>query len=288
MDGHTKARLEIFGAMFLWGTTGLFARWIPLPTDWMALVRGFLGALLLFAFYALRGHRPDWAAIRKNWPYLFASGATIGVNWILLFEAYRATTIAIATLCYYTAPAFVMLASPLVLGEKLTHGKLLALAGALLGIALVSGFWETTGTVNPRGIFLGLGAAMLYASITLLNKKVRDIDASDCAIPELFTTSAVLLPYILLKPEGVPEMPGLVPVLLLVTLGLAHTGLAFLWYFSGLKTVSAQTAALMSYLDPLTAVLCSLFVLAEPASPSTLAGAALILGSTLLAEMKKD
>ena len=168
-----KAKLELIASMFIFGTIGIFVRYIPLPSNMIALVRGFIGAFFVLLFVYIKKSRLDFQMIRKHFFMLFLSGVFIGINWILLFEAYRYTTIAIATLCYYMQPIFVILASPFLLKEKLTIKKLLCVAVALFGMVFVSGVMESgiPAVSEAKGILYGLGAAFFYAAVVLMNKK---------------------------------------------------------------------------------------------------------------------
>lgn len=274
-------------AMFLFGTIGLFVRGIPLPSSVIALVRGFVGAGFLLVLTVLRRRPVDMAAVKKNLVVLVLSGTCIGFNWILLFEAYRYTTVATATLCYYLAPVLVIFASPVILREKLTTRKVLCALTALAGMVPVSGVLENGGAAltEMKGILFGVGAAMLYASVMLLNKFLREISAFDRTILQLAIAGTVLLPYILATGAwvGISATPG--QWALLAVVGVLHTGVAYAMYFSSMGALPAQTVALFSYIDPVVAILLSALLLAEPLSPMGWLGAALILGAALVSEL---
>ena len=102
-----QAKLKIIFAMVTFGTIGIFVRNIELPSTVIALARGIIGTLFLLLVVFAKGKGLDKEAIKRNLTILGVSGACIGFNWILLFEAYRYTTVATATLAYYMAPIFV-------------------------------------------------------------------------------------------------------------------------------------------------------------------------------------
>ncbi|MBP3646236.1 MAG: EamA family transporter [Clostridia bacterium] len=280
------ARIKLFSSMFLFGTIGLFVRAIPLPSSMIALVRAMIGTAFLLLVLLLRHEKPDLSAIRRNIKTLAISGTAMGFNWILLFEAYRYTTVAVATLCYYFSAIFVIIASPFVLKEKLTPVKAVCSAVALAGMVLVSGVLDgAAGTFSPVGVALGLGAAVLYATVVLLNKRLESISSFDRTISQLGVAAVVLLPYVLLTENlaGISIDPfGL---LMLLTVAVLHTGAAYAMYFSSLQSLKAQTVALFSYLDPVVALLLSVFVLREPMSPAAVIGAVLVLGAMLASEL---
>ena len=213
----------------------------------------------------------------------------MGFNWILLFEAYRYTTVAVATLCYYFSAIFVIVASPLLLKERLTPVKAGCAAVALFGMVLVSGVTESaSGAFSPMGVALGLGAAVLYASVVLLNKRLSGISSFDTTISQLGVAAMVLLPYVLFT-ENLPTLSvspfGLA---MLLTVAVVHTGAAYAMYFSSLQQLKAQTVALFSYLDPIVALILSVFVLREPMTLAAATGAVLVLGAMIASEFLPD
>ncbi len=282
MDTIKSAKLQMLFSMTLFGTIGLFVRAIPLPSSVVAMIRGFVGAAFLLAFTYLRGKKISRDAIKKNFALLCLSGAAIGVNWILLFEAYRYTSVATATICYYLAPVFLVLSAPLTLGEKLTAKKIASVVLALIGTVFLSGTAENG---SFRGILCGCGAAVFYASVMTLNKKLKDISAVDRTLVQLFAAGACLLPYVLLTENVGAWSLTAWQLILLAVVGMIHTGYTYSLYFGAIETLSTQTVALYSYLDPLLAVLLSALVLREPFTLSSAVGAVLVLGSTLWSEL---
>lgn len=278
-----KAKCAFLSAMAIFGTVGIFVRYIPLPSATIACLRGILGLVFLMAVMLLTGKKPDGISIRKNLPILLLSGAAIGGNWILLFEAYRYTTVATATICYYMAPVFLVLASPL-LGERLTAKKLLLSGTALLGMVFVSGVLKG-GLSGGRGIACGMGAACLYASVMFMNKKLGPISAYDKTVIQLAAAAIVILPYCLAsRGFDMSQMNGK-GYLLLAVVGIIHTGVSYWLYFGAMGRLPSQTVALFSYLDPVLAIILSALVLRESLDWQGILGAVLILGSALCSEI---
>lgn len=283
---HT-ARLSIIISMLIFGTIGLFVRHVSLPSSVIALVRGVVGTLFLLAISRLRKTQICWPAIRRNLGMLVLSGVFIGFNWILLFEAYRYTTVATATLCYYLAPVFVVLVSPILFRETLTLRKGLCVAVALVGMVFVSGVLETGGSGSGGivGVLFGLGAAVLYAAVVLMNKKLGEVQGFERTIVQLGAAALALLPYVLVTEWGIvmdwsgPAIP------LLLVLGIVHTGIAYALYFGAIKELPAQTSALLSYIDPVSAIILSALFWGEGLTISGGVGAVLVLGSALLSEL---
>ena len=284
MKGHPHtARLQMIAAMLIFGTIGLVRRFLPVSSALLAAVRGLLGAACLLAGAAVRRRLPSVAVLRRHGPLLVLSGALIGFNWILLFEAYKHTTVAVATLCYYMAPILVLLAAPLLLHEKLTPRKVLAVLLALAGMVPVAGI--TGGDKpDPVGVALGLGAAVLYAAVVLLNKRLTDLPPTDRTAVQLAAAGLAVLPYALLTEDlaAVAWTPRV--LVLLAVAGLIHTALAYRLYFGAIPQLRAQSVALLGYLDPATAVLLSALVLHEPLTLPQGIGAVLVLGAALMGE----
>ncbi len=286
---NASALFRLIMSMAIFGTIGIFVRHIPLPSSVIACVRGLVGMAFLLLVMRLTGQRASVSAIRANLPRLCASGAALGLNWILLFEAYRCTSVATATLCYYFAPIIVMLVSPFLLGERLTARKAGCILTALLGMVFVSGV--TSGSLPAAGelwgILFGLAAACLYAAVVLINKGICDLAALDRTVVQLGVSAAVLLPYILATENLIALLPSLsaVSFALLAFVAVVHTGVAYALYFSSIQGISAQTAALFSYIDPVVAILLSALLLGESLTVSGAIGAALVLGSALVSEL---
>ena len=235
----------------------------------------------------MRRQNLDLPAIRKNLGILLLSGGIMGLNWALLFEAYRYTTVAVATLCYYMQPVFLTLAAAVLLGEKLSVKKGICILAALCGMILISGVIGG-GIPEAReltGIGLGLGAACLYAGVILCNKKLKEIGAYDKTIVQLLAAALVMVPYCALTGERfTAETFQPVSLACLLVLGMFHTGFAYALYFGSMKALRAQTIAIFSYIDPVIAILLSVTVLHEPFSILSAVGSVLILGAAFVSE----
>ncbi|MBQ9973747.1 MAG: DMT family transporter [Oscillospiraceae bacterium] len=285
---NRSAMINLIVSMLIFGTIGIFRNYIPLPSSVVALIRGAVGTVFLAGLCLVRQKLPDWRSIRKNLALLLVSGAFIGFNWILLFEAYRYTTVATATLCYYLAPVFVILVSPLLFKERLGLWKLMCVALALGGMVFVTGAADggLPGPEELRGIVLGVGAAVLYACVVLMNKKLTGVQAFDRTIVQLGAAAVSLVPYVLLTEWGKPMNWSGPVVGLLLVVGVVHTGIAYALYFGSIKELPAQTSALFSYIDPVSAILLSaVFLPNEVLTPTGILGAVLVLGATLLSEL---
>lgn len=273
-------------SMVIFGTIGIFRRMIPLPSEVLACARGAMGSVFLYLLLRVKGKRFDFAGTRKRMLLLILTGVLIGLNWILLFEAYNYTSVAVATLAYYMQPVFVIIASVLLLKEKITARRgvcaLVSVAGMVLVSGILDGFSGEEG--SPRGVLLGLGAAALYASVVLLNKKVTGVPIYEKTIVQLASAAVVMIPYMLLSGSLHAYELNTVQALCLIAVGIIHTGIAYAVYFGAIEKLPAQTSAILSYIDPVTAVLLSALLLKEPLSGAGVAGAVMILVSAIISE----
>lgn len=287
MDKRSAARIKLLVSMGIWGSLGLFVRGIPLPSSVIANFRGIIGLLFLLMVMGIKRLRFQRSAIRRNALYLGLSGLMLGFNWILLFESYRFTTIAAATLCYYLAPIIVVALSPLVFGETLSGRKLLCVLAALGGMVLVSGVAEggLPDISQAKGVLLGLAAACLYAAIVICNKKLSGIGGTERTAIQLGISALVLLPYNLLTAQADFAALSGVALFLLLLVGVVHTGICYYLYFGCMEDLPSQTVAILAYVDPVVAVLLSALVLKEPMSGGMWLGAALIIGAAILLEL---
>ncbi len=336
-QNRAGSMLMLASSMLIFGTIGIFRRYIPLPSGLLAFARGVIGTAFLVLFVQLRRtgrtgktgntvetestglermektasdrpgrqerkgetgsaepERREKAAEHEERYIsilLVLSGALIGINWILLFEAYNYTTVATATLCYYMEPVIVILLSPLFFRERLTGKKLICTAAALAGMALVSGIFGAGGSAaglqgdNLRGILYGLGAAVLYASVVILNKRLRGVDPYRKTILQLGSAAVCLLPWLLLTGQFSEVEADARSLLLLLVVGIVHTGIAYALYFGSTDGLRAQTIALFSYIDPVSALIFSVLLLHEPMTIAGMAGAVLILGAAFAGEV---
>ena len=271
-------------AMTIFGTIGLFVKFIELPSTVIALSRGALGTLFLLLVLKLLKRRINTATVKSNFKRLIIAGVALGLNWIFLFEAYRLTSVATATLAYYMAPIILILLSPILLHERIPLGKWICVICALFGMSLISGVWEGSENVALDGITMGLIAACFYASVVINNKFLKGLDPYDSSIVQLAVAAIVLLPYVLFTVDFSVLKPDTTTIGLTLAVGILHTGVAYWLYFSALPKLEAARIAIFSYIDPAIAILLSVFVLMEPMTTAGVIGAVLILGAALASE----
>lgn len=281
-----KSLVMIVFSMLIFGTIGIFRKYIPLSSALISASRGLIGGLFILAFTMLaKGGIKEKLTVRQ-FLWLALTGAFIGVNWILLFEAFNYTTVAVATLCYYMQPTIVVLMSPIIFKEKLTAKKAICAITAILGMALVSGVIGGLDlqSGNIRGILLGLGAAFFYSVVVIMNKKISGVDTYQKTIIQLLSAGIVMIPYLFLTGGFSNDGFSAKTILLLLILGILHTGIAYLLYFGSMDGLKTQSIAILSYIDPVSTLLFSALFLKETLSIPGIIGAVMIIGSAIISE----
>lgn len=286
MEKFLDPRLMLVVSMTIFGTLGLFVRNIAVSSGELALYRAVLAALLLTFFFVISKQRIPWARVKREVPLLLASGVAMGINWILLFQAYKYTTVSAATLSYYFAPVIVTVVCPFLFREKLTARQIICFIMSTVGLVLIIGIGDMRGGSNIVGILFGLGAAVFYTTVILLNKFIKNVEGIHRTFLQFIAAIITLTPYVVCTSGITLGSLNSVGWLNLLIVGLVHTGITYCMYFSSLKELPGQKVAILSYIDPLVAVLISVTILGETMTVSQVIGGVLILGFTLWNELK--
>lgn len=280
-----RARLGLIVSMTVFGTIGLFVRRIEITSAELALCRAGLAAVFLLLSFLVTRRRLCLSEIKKSLWLLLASGAAMGINWMLLFEAYQYTTISLATLSYYLAPVIVTALCPLLFHEKMTRAQVLCFLMSTIGVALIIGSGSVHGGASDvRGICFGVSAAVFYAAVILLNKYITGVPALERTFVQFLAAILVLAPYVALTSGFHPEVLSATGWVNLLIVGFVHTGVTYCIYFAAIRALPGQESSLLSYLDPIVSVLVSVLLLGEPLAPIQIAGMVLFLGFAIANE----
>ena len=273
-------------SMIIFGTIGLLIKNISLSSGEIALYRAVLAAILILGYLLITKQKIPFKAIKKEIPLLLFSGIAMGFNWILLFESYKYTTISVSTLSYYFAPVIVTIISPFLFKEKMTIKQWICFVMSTLGIVLITGIGDTsTGKNHFLGITFGLGAAVLYATVILTNKFIKGVEGIHRTFLQFLAAIIVLVPYVGFTSGFNIHTLNFSGFGLLLILGFVHTGITYCLYFSSLKEIPGQKVAILSYIDPLVAVIISVTILSEELTLMQGIGGLLIIGFTLWNEI---
>lgn len=285
MKRENAKKLLMAVAMFIFGTLAPFVRNIGVSSGELALYRSILALLPIGGFLIFTKQSFSLENIKKELLLLVLSGAAMGFNWILLFEAYKYTTVSVATLSYYFAPVIVMVVSPLLFKEKMSRKQILSFVMSTLGLILITGT-AGGGSQDFIGIAFGLGAATLYATVMLLNKFIKGVMGIHRTFVQFISAIVVLVPYVTFGSGFNFGNLDSIGWGALLVVGLIHTGVTYCMYFTALKELPGQDVAILSYVDPLVAVLVSVIWLNEAITLPQIVGGILILGFTLFCEIK--
>ena len=285
MKKAKNPRMMLIISMTIFGTLGIFVRNISVSSGELALYRAILAAFLIAVYLLITKQKIPFSKIKKEIPILLLSGIAMGINWILLFEAYKYTTVSLATLSYYFAPVIVTVVCPLLFHEKLTGKQILCFVMSTAGLVLITGIGDIEGKSDFVGILFGLGAAIFYSAVILLNKFIKNVEGIPRTFLQFLSAIVILIPYVILSGGVTLGEMNAVSWINLIIVGLIHTGVTYCMYFSSLKELPGQKAAILSYIDPLVAVLISVTVLGEKMTVEQVIGGLLILGFTLWNEI---
>lgn len=279
-----NAKLNLLISMLIFGTVGIFVKSIPASSSVVIFFRGILG--MIFLLILNRFKIKHFSDIKDNLIKLILSGIFLGVNWLLLFVSYNYIPVSTATLCYYMAPIFVVALSPFIFKEKMTIKKIICIIITFIGGMLVFGVFDnkTRGVNNLYGIILGLGAALFYALVVILNKKITCKNPYDKTIIQLGISALVMIPFVINDFYSITF--SIKSVILLIIVGVIHTGIAYALYFSSLDKLNSFSISIMSYIDPVVAVLLSALILKENLTLNVILGAIMIIASSIISEVQ--
>ena len=261
-------------SLLIFGSNGVFAAHIDLSSAEIVCMRTLIGSAALILVLLLSRTGLDWGAMRREALKLIAAGICLGVNWALLFEAYKRMSVSMATLTYYTAPGIVLLFSPVLLKEKQSVRAYIGMAAAVVGLVLAVGLSDAA--ITATGLLVGLGSAVFYAALIVFNKKIDGVSGLPLTTIEMVIAACVMVPYVLLTGGRIGFPPDMEGTLYLLFLCLVNTGLACFMYFSSMNKLPARAVALFGYVDPVSALIFSAVFLGDWLGVAQLAGAALV------------
>lgn len=284
-----RGSLEMVAAMLISGSIGWFVLMSGQPVINVVFWRCAIGALALLLVCGLLGQLRAPGLRRATLLVAVAGGIALVLNWLLLFSAYRYASISIATAVYNTQPFMLVVLGALFLGEKLTLRKLLWLALAFAGMALVvlaQPQQAGAGSQYLRGILLALGAAFFYALMALAAKRLTGTPPQLIVLIQVSVGALMLLPLVDFHADASAGQWGM-----LMALGVVHTGMMFVLLYGAIQKLPTHLTGSLSFIYPVAAMLVDRWAFAHQLSLAQLAGAALILlaaaGMNLLGERRR-
>lgn len=275
-----KHTINYILGLLLFGLNGIVASQISLSSGSIVFFRTLIGSVLLITVFLISGGRFQFLSINKiHLAFVVGSGIAMGVSWMFLYEAYQRICVGLASLIYYTGPVFVVLISPVLFREKLTSRKILCFVFVLTGMILTN-LSQLQGGGDTIGFLCGIGSAVLYAFMVILNKKAETItDMKNAAIQ--LTVSFLTVTLFMLFRQGITVPSGGAQWCWMFLLGFINTGVGCYLYFSSIGYLPVQTVSILGYLEPLSALLFSVIILEESFSFVQIIGAILILGGAV-------
>ncbi|MCE5204004.1 MAG: DMT family transporter [Coriobacteriales bacterium] len=279
--------LRIALAATTWGTIPVFVRMVHTSAVVIVFWRAVLAALVAVAVLAFRR---QFGALRtlpaRRTAAVLGVGCLLGINWVLYLGALQLTKVAVAVLLAYCGPVFVAALTPALTRERFDKRLLLPLALALTGIIAIVGPQELSLSSGREllGAGMALASALTYAGLVLSSKRLlTGVPVAAYMLGEYAGAAALLLPVVLFLPgpAHAQEWAGL------AALGILDTAVTGLLFLSGLRMVRADHGAMLTYAEPVSAVIFSALLLGESVSLATVAGSALVItGGVLVARMR--
>ena len=279
---HPQSLLEIHLAAVLFGLAGLFGKWISLSPFLIVLGRVFFASLALAALLGAtrQSLRP---LLRRHAGLLVLLGAILAGHWAAFFQSIQVSSVAVGLLSCYTFPAFTVVLEPLFSRERLDKRNFLLAALCLAGVFLIVPRFDL-GDRTYQGALWGLLAGLTFAVLTIFNRRLAQEHPSVgiAFLQDLFAT-LFLLPCLVFVPLRLSPRDWA----LLAVLGLACTAVSHTLFIRGMRHVRAQTASIISSLEPVYGIVLALLFLGEVPSARTLAGGAVILTAVLLVTLRE-
>lgn len=270
--------------LLLFGSNGIVASYINLPSYDIVLWRSVLGGLLLTVLFFLTGNRFTCHHHKKDLLFVILSGVAMAADWLLLFEAYSRIGVSLGMIINYCGPVIVIMFSAFIFKEKITVKIIFALTFALSGAILIS--WQGANSgIDPLGLILAILSAFAYAAMVIFNKLSKEIKGTENATIQLLSTLVIVAIYVVAK-QGIHCTIPSGSVIPIIWIGLLNTGLGCYFYFSSLSSLPAQTVAVIGYLEPLSAVFFSVLILKERMLLLQIVGSILILIGAILVNIR--
>ena len=281
-----RYKIEFIIGASLFGTLGVLRRLTPFPSGFITVFRLGSSVIALMLLLMVLRQKTDWQAIRANLKYLVISGLCLGMYMITAFESYLYTTVAKAELCFYIAPIVVVLLSPLFFDERINLRKVICLITALIGLVLVSGVLDDTEKMpkDGLGIALALITAAMLVAVMIVNKKIQGLSGMERTEVQFIIGLAATIPYAIVKGDFMGLEFTASGVFFLLVTSLISTAFAYILYFRGIEHLPMQTSAMLSYLEPVMAVVLSAIFLGEIMPLPQIVGAVLLIGSAIVCQ----
>lgn len=247
--------IQLALAMTIWGTLGIFALWSGLSAMELAFYRCFIGSILLGMYSWKKGYFSHTSINRRNILYALSSGIFIVLNWICLFKSFQWASITIGNVSYYLQPIFLVLLGIVFFKESVRTKQWFYITVTTIGVMLTSNPQGDLTESNPyliAGIACAVGAGLLYAFATIIVKFIKDMPPALTTFIQLAVGCFILIPWVNLLGSINLSKQALINILII---GIIHTPIAYILYYQALKQVNLTIVAVLSYIDPIVAII---------------------------------
>lgn len=268
-------------SLILFGSNGIIAGFISLPSTEIVFWRTMIGSILLVLIYIMKEKKCYIKINNKDVLYVTLSGISMGISWIFLYEAYNLIGVSLSSLAYYCGPVIVMVLSPLLFGEKLTIFNIIGFQAVILGAILVNG--DISKNVNNIGVIYGGISAVAHAFMVIFSKKSKMKNGIENAMIQLVFSFFTVVIYFGITEQFSLKMT-LSDLFWIVILGVFNTGVGCYLYFSSISKLSVKTVSVFGYIEPLSAVLLAVMIIGERMSVIQIIGTFTLIVGMLFAE----
>lgn len=255
-----KDKLMLIVAMFLFGSLGVIVTNSNLLSTEITMFRGIIGGLFVFLFARITKKEAHKSTIKEK-VFSIAIGVLIGINWILLFEAYNYLGVSLTTILYYMAPFILVIYGIVLFKEKIKISQIVCLLLAIIGVYFIMENPQF-GSTQYIGVVFALVAAIIYASVVSANKFLSEVPVFEKVGIQLLSAGLFITPYVAVE-NNLSFRYTYEQWLTLLMLGVIHTGVAYTFVYIAITRLKSSTIAIMSYVDPLSAVLFAFLLLQE-------------------------
>lgn len=250
----------------------------------IVFLRTLIGSAFLIAVFLISRQRLNLKDIpKKQLLFLILSGVSMGMSWIVLYEAYQRTGVGIASIAYYCGPIIVMLLTPFIFRQKTTAKQIVCFAVVIVGIFMTN-LSDISTNADTFGLICGLLSAVFHALMVIFTVKAPDITGNKNSMIQLtvsFLTVAIFTIFSqkIVLPDSIPQWGWI------VFLGIVNTGIGCYLYFSSISGLSVQSVSIIGYLEPLSSVVFAVILLGEPITVLQFFGVAMILAGAIVSEI---
>ena len=279
-ENYKKYLMQLHLSVFLFGMSGLFGKLVLMPALVIVWGRVFFSSIFLSG--VLKSKNSFEIIKGKTLLVFIVLGSILTLHWFSFFKSIQNSTVAIGLITFSTFPFFVTIIEPYFFGEKFEIQNLFLSIITLLGVTLIVPEFNLSNKIT-QGVLWGLLSGFTYALLSIGNRKyVQKFNSLTISFYEQFVSTIILFPFMFKYFSDFT----IKNILLLVLLGVVFTAVSHSLFINSLKNIKAQTASIVSTLEPVYGIVFASIFLGENINLKTLIGGVLILSSVLYKTIK--